>query len=729
MYLRTILNSLLALLLASHAAAAQEHPARRLSTIVGVAVEEYAKGIDSHGALISQQEYDETVGFLADARSVAERLSGDRANSARAVFDTLVRAVDTREPPAAVAEIHRRFVAALGDEGALELPPRAPSVARGGTIYAANCAQCHGARGMGDGPLAPSIHPAPPAIGSDTAMASASPALQYRVMTIGVPGTKMPAWSPALSVQDRWDVVAYLQSLRTAPAATISGEGLYLQRCASCHGPTGAADGALSRSLSKLPPDVGSLAWQAEQSDSQLAKVVRHGAPGTAMPPARDLTEGEVGAVVAYLRSLPERRSAPDGTAPDSDAAQVARNVMATLDQALVEAQAGRTEEATERAVDAYIAFEPLETPTRAKRPGLVSSMEQHFADFKASIKANDIRAAQQSRDAIETSIGSVVELTRQASGAWSAFFESFLIILREGFEAILVIGAVATFLTKTGNGERVRSVWVGAGLGVAASILTAVVLQTLLAAVPATRDLIEGITMLVAVAVLFSVSYWLISKVDAARWQQFIRDKVSSALEHGGGTALAFVAFLAVYREGAETALFFQALFAESRGLTLALLGGIVVGFAALTVIFILFHRFGVRLPLRPFFAATSVLLYYMAFVFVGKGIHELQEVNAVPMTVIHGLPQVEALGIFPTVETIGAQLVLVLLFIGALVKTFWPKRAVTLPTVPPTAAPTRPTELSDSLVRLEERVERLEREADKTALTRADVHIDVRE
>ena len=153
------------------------------------------------------------------------------------------------------------------------------------------------------------------------------------------------------------------------------------------------------------------------------------------------------------------------------------------------------------------------------------------------------------------------------------------------------------------------------------------------------------------------------------------------------------------------------------------------MVGFAALTVIFILFHRFGVRLPLRPFFAATSVLLYYMAFVFVGKGIHELQEVNAVPMTVIHGLPHVEALGIFPTVETIGAQLVLVLLFIGALVKTFWPKRAVTLPTVPPTAPPTRPTDLSESLVRLEERVERLESEADKTALTRADVHIDVRE
>ena len=92
-------------------------------------------------------------------------------------------------------------------------------------------------------------------------------------------------------------------------------------------------------------------------------------------------------------------------------------------------------------------------------------------------------------------------------------------------------------------------------------------VLATVLSALPASREVIEGATMLVAVAVLFSVSYWLISKVEAAKWQQFIRGKVNAALEHGGGTALAFVAFLAVYREGAETALFYQALFNEGTG------------------------------------------------------------------------------------------------------------------------------------------------------------------
>jgi high-affinity iron transporter len=186
-------------------------------------------------------------------------------------------------------------------------------------------------------------------------------------------------------------------------------------------------------------------------------------------------------------------------------------------------------------------------------------------------------------------------------------------------------------------------------------------------------------------VAVLFSVSYWLISRVEAAKWQQFIRAKVNTALDHGGGKALAFVAFLAVYREGAETALFYQALFNEGAHVALPISLGIVVGGAALAVIFTLFYRFGVRIPLRPFFSVTSVLLYYMAFVFMGKGVRELQEGNAAPITVIHGLPTIDALGLYPTWETLSAQLLLLALFAFAVAKTFWPKRSVTLPTVAP--------------------------------------------
>src|SRR6185503_17970765 len=132
---------------------------------------------------------------------------------------------------------------------------------------------------------------------------------------------------------------------------------------------------------------------------------------------------------------------------------------------------------------------------------------------------------------------------------------------------------------------------------------------------------------------------------------------KVTTALEHGGGRALAFVAFLAVYREGAETALFYQALFNEGANVVVPISLGILAGFAALAVIFTLFYRFGVRIPLRPFFSVTSVLLYYMAFVFMGTAVRELQEGNVVPITAIRGFPTVDWLGLYPTWQTIIAQ------------------------------------------------------------------------
>jgi high-affinity iron transporter len=182
-------------------------------------------------------------------------------------------------------------------------------------------------------------------------------------------------------------------------------------------------------------------------------------------------------------------------------------------------------------------------------------------------------------------------------------------------------------------------------------------------------------------------VSYWLISRVEAAKWQQFIKDKVNNALEHGGGRALTFVAFLAVYREGAETALFYQALFNEGPHVAFPLTMGILAGFAALAVIFTLFYRFGVRIPLRPFFSVTSVLLYFMAFVFAGKGVRELQEGNALPLTAIPGFPHSEFFGLYPSWQGVLAQLTLVILFVFMVLKTFWPKRSVTLPTVMPAA------------------------------------------
>jgi high-affinity iron transporter len=692
----------------ARAVSAQEHPVKRVASIVSVAVEEYGKGVDDQGRMISEMEYQEAADFLQDARAAAERLPGARAVTARAILDSIIAAVRSKKPRPVVVELERRFSSALGSEAALELPRQPTDLAEGRVLFEKSCASCHGASGLGDGPAAASLNPKPPAIGNAVAMHDRSPAILYRITSVGIAGTPMMGFAGQLTAEQRWNIISYLTSLRSHSAQVREGEGLFAQRCVQCHGALGAGDAAVARTLSKVPPEIGSFAWQVERSDEQLAAVVRDGLPGTPMPPSRDLDAAQIRSMVAYLRTLPLRdRNGTTVASSDSSGGAAARNSIALLEQSLTAARSGRASEANDRAFDAYLAFEPIETPARARDPGVVASMERLFAEFKAAVRSNDLRGAERARDAIEANMTKVVDLTRPTGSGFEAFLQSFLIILREGFEAILVIGAIVAFLLKTGHRERLRDIWTGVVLGLLASAVTAVVLKTILGAMPASREIIEGVTLLIAVAVLFSVSYWLISRVEAAKWQQFIREKVGVALEHGGGKTLAFVAFLAVYREGAETALFYQALFNEGPNVILPISLGLLAGFVVLAVVFTLFYRFGVRIPLRPFFSVTGVLLYYMAFVFIGKGVRELQEGNAVPITLIPGFPHVDALGLYPTWQTVLAQLLLLVLLLFAIAKTFWPKRSVALPMVPADAKPA--LDITRELAALREENERL--------------------
>ena len=586
--IRTGLRAAFFLAFIASAGGAQENSAKRLSSIVSVAIEEYGKAVDGSGKLISKDEFTETTDFLTDAKAVAQRLRGYNAPLTQAILDTLIAAVQKRVPPAEIRLLHARFNGALGAAGAMDLPTAPLDTARGHALYTQNCASCHGDRGLGNG-IAAAASPLPvPGIGSTSKTPTMSPTLAYNVVTVGVTGTPMASFAATLSAQDRWNVINYVYTLRGTKM--------------------------------ELP---------AAQADATAA-------PG----------------------------------------APAARSVLALLDSALDFAKAGKTADAGDRAFDAYIAFEPLETPARARQPGLVASMERHFADFKGALRGKDLTVAQRARDAIALDLPQIVELTRPTGSGWTAFLQSFLIILREGFEAILVIGAVVAFLIKTGNRDRLKSIWTGIALGLVASALMAVIMMTVLAHLPMSREIVEGVTMLIAVAVLFSVSYWLISKVEAAKWQKFIREKVSTALDHGGGKALALVAFLAVFREGAETALFYQALFSEGN-VALPLSLGIVVGFGALAIIFTLFYRFGVKIPMRPFFTVTSVLLYYMAFVFIGKGIRELQEGNVIGITVLRGVPSAPSMGIFPSAETLVAQGILLALFLFMVIRTFLPEKS----------------------------------------------------
>jgi high-affinity iron transporter len=223
------------------------------------------------------------------------------------------------------------------------------------------------------------------------------------------------------------------------------------------------------------------------------------------------------------------------------------------------------------------------------------------------------------------------------------------------------------------GAGHRQRDSHIGAGAASLASLLTAVVLTTLIRLSPGKQEALEGITMMIAVVMLFYVSYWLLSKIEVGRWNRFVKGKVEDALSSGSALALASVAFLAVYREGFETVLFYKALFlaAGPDSGVMPVIAGILAGTVILVAVYYAINRFGVRIPLKPFFAITSAFLYYMAFVFAGKGMAELQEGGLSSYTPVSWAPRIPEMGIYPTVETLLVQGVVVFLFLAALVWT----------------------------------------------------------
>ena len=261
-------------------------------------------------------------------------------------------------------------------------------------------------------------------------------------------------------------------------------------------------------------------------------------------------------------------------------------------------------------------------------------------------------------------------------------FGQSFIIMVREGLEAILIIGALVAFLTKAGAPERKREIGWGVGAALAASGLTAIVLATVFQEIAVRRDALEGFIMLIAAAVLFSVSYSA-GFQDRSEKVAFFRGRPDSPRHHqpADGRARRGRIPRGVPGRVRDRALLCGAVRQQpgAPGGTTAIAVGIVLGFAVLCVVYYAIQRYGVKLPLKPFFGVTSALLYVMAFSFAGQGIAELQEAGYVPATPIRWAPTLPALGIFPTTQTLVIQLALALALVAALAWIFWlePKKA----------------------------------------------------
>lgn len=349
-------------------------------------------------------------------------------------------------------------------------------------------------------------------------------------------------------------------------------------------------------------------------------------------------------------------------------------------------ADQGEPEDAASAMTQVYRShFESLEQFVEARQPRGGRRLELQFNAIRGEVGAGLKGPALAMRlDGLRTVVDKLLrESAAQPSGTFGlAFTNSLITILREGVEVILLLTMLVALVAKTGQRGALKAIRWGVALAVIASAGTAWGLNRLVASTRGqARETVEGLVMLAAAGVLFYVSYWLISQSESKRWMDFLKRQARRGAELGGYGTLALTAFLAVYREGAETALMYQAMIGvqgHSRAGLIGLAAGLGVGLVLLAGIAFVIRATSVRLPLRAFFKVSGLVLFAMAVVFAGNGVSELQSSGILKITpsawfawLGDGVP---VLGLYPTVQTLsvqglllaGAGLALVLLLSG---------------------------------------------------------------
>jgi high-affinity iron transporter len=777
------------------AARAPQDAAQRMAATLEAAAEDYREAVRD-GSVVRPAELEQATAFVEEAqhRMAALHLEAATTDELQTLLAEAHAAIASTAPPERVAETlaaaRQRVLAATG-ASTQTYPVAAPSAARGQQLFADNCVTCHGERGDGKGSNAAQLRP-PPANFTDPAfMRGETPYDFFQVISLGKHNTAMPAWDGVLSVQDRWDLIAYLWTLAPGPARIAEGQGIYLTRCASCHGTAADGQAVFSPALLKPAGDLSRPDALAKRTDAELFAATTDGIAGSPMPAfASSVSADDRWKAVAFLRTLSLGGTLPaagaPGAGPDLDGkrfagllrllgreyatawsgteltntlaydaaaalaeqAQRLGDALAHRDEPVAPDRAHQTRDAVAALVaavndraplprvaaavdalaaradawetpatpaapaaaddigaalaeslrliegalaaydrgdtaaaggiaDAYLEFEPVEQRLGATAPALKTRVEDHFMQLRQALKIpNNGTAARAAVDTIRADFADVRAALQPRTGPYALFLESATIILREGFEMVLIIGALLAYVVKSGHTAMRRPIQVGTALGVAASLVTAAIMGELLRAYPSSSDLLEGATMLLAAVVLFWVSYWLVSKAEADRWQRYIRETVQRALSSRRTVALAGAAFLAVYREGFETVLFYQALYASAAGQSATVTAGFLAGTVALAGVYLAFRRLHVRIPIQQFFFVTGLLLYVMAAVFAGQGVNELQHAGVIGVTPVSGVPAISFLGIFPSLESLGTQAVFVALLLYATTVTLRRRR-----------------------------------------------------
>jgi high-affinity iron transporter len=593
-------------------------------------------GTVQDGAVLDQAEYDEQVEFSQQIYTLLGDLptQADTPNLRRQVEQLVALIQDKRPGPEVSTLAHQLRWQVIHTFNVEVAPRRPPDLRTAAALYQAHCATCHGPQGHGDGPAGANLDPAPSNFHERQRMAQRSVYGLYSTITLGVRGTAMAGFR-TLSEDERWTLAFYVSNLASSEADRTRGAALWRSGVGQAW--------------------FANLASLATTTASEVR--ARHGDDSVRL--------------LAYLRSQPE--------AVVASAASPLEHSMQLLRESLEAYRHGQLPMAQELAVAAYLdGFELVEASLDTVDKRLRLSVEAEMLRYRAMLKS------QQPLASVETQVDHIQGLLARAQQrlagahlpAAAAFLSAFVILLREGLEAILVLAAILALLTKVGRRDARPYVHAGWVAALALGGCTWLIASYVIVLSGSTREVTEGLSALVAAAVLLYVGFWMHSRAYADRWQTFLHGQLQSALSARTMWALALVSFLAVYREVFETVLFYQALWLQAAPAFVPVLGGLLTAAVALVVLGWLILQGSVRLPFGLFFGATSILLTLLAVVFVGKGIAALQEAGTLPADPVN-VPGIPALGVYPDLLGLVLQAILVLIIAAGFVYIHYSAKA----------------------------------------------------
>lgn len=577
----------------------------------------------SDGKVVDDAEYAEMMEFSSKILSLAEdiKLPSEAEKRILSKLDTLKTLVLQKAAEQKIKALTENVKWNIIESTGYQVAPLTwPEQANGKRLYQQSCVQCHGPKGAGNGALADGLRPRPTNFLDGSAMAELSPFGAYNTIKLGVEGTAMRAFDE-ITDEEAWDLAFYLKSLQ----------------------------------------------FRKQQKDSSaLQKKFNEAYQETSLKEVATLTDneliGKLGADLVGARKLKALRllSPPEGLAKSS--LDLARHY---LQQSIASYDKGNRDDARQNALAAYLeGIEPVEVRLKANDPGFTAQLEQHMMAVRQAIEQEKGSGELKVRinEALSAINRAETMMADDKLNYWLSFFLSVSIMLREGLEAFLIIALILALLRNTPNSRKavpyIHAGWVSAILmGVAGWFFS----DWIIGIGGQDREVMEGTISLVAVIVLAFVGFWLHNHSHSKKWKVFIEKKVGTQIKTANMMGLAIFSFMVVFREAFESVLFLQAINLETQPASRSSIGfGVLTAFVLIALFAILFIKYSKKIPVRQLFRYSTWVIALLALILIGKGIHSIQEAGWLSITSSPIPLRIEWLGIFPTLETILSQIML---------------------------------------------------------------------